>query len=327
MSSLLVRIAEFDRLEHPNADSLFVAAITGTAWRCCARKADFENSREGVYIPVDSLIPVNLADELKLPNSVDGRPHRVRTIRLRGLLSQGLLLPNRWGFKPGDDVAGALGITKHVEPEPVDEDLRNFPETFVTYTDIENVNNFPGVLQEGEQVVITEKIHGVNFRAAFIDGEFWIGTKSAAWKPSASSKWHQVAAKYSLAEKLRGMPGTVVFGELYGTGVQALRYGLDDCNDMRLFDAYRPDSYLDHADFGDLAAELGVPAVPMLYAGPYSDAVLAQYTSGPSVLGQGAHIREGVVVRPCQERWDFDHGLGRVILKSVCPNYLLKQYD
>jgi RNA ligase (TIGR02306 family) len=66
-----------------------------------------------------------------------------------------------------------------------------------------------------------------------------------------------------------------------------------------------------------------IPLVPILYVGPFSKEILAQYTDGKeTVSGRGVHIREGCVVKPFEER--YDDSAGRAILKSVSDAYLLQ---
>jgi hypothetical protein len=66
-----------------------------------------------------------------------------------------------------------------------------------------------------------------------------------------------------------------------------------------------------------------IKMVPILYIGPYSRAILDQHTNGSTCMEGGAHIREGVVVKPTIER--YDPSLGRVALKSVSEAYLLRK--
>jgi RNA ligase (TIGR02306 family) len=328
MSSLIVRVRKFTRLPHPNADTLFIAIPDGTSWQCCCRIADFENEELGIYIPVDSLLPVDMVNELKLPNSKEGEPFRMRTCRLRSKLSQGLLLPNNGRFKEGDDVAEILGITKYVEPEPDDEDLRTYPLQFTKYTNIEDIKNYPKVFVDGEEVIITEKLHGSTLRAGWVEGEFYCGSGKTAFKPDANSKWLDIAKKYNLEEKLRNLPGVIIYGELFGAGVQKLRYDLDNSWDFRLFDAYDVvnDEWYNWQELYTLAIELGVKEVPLLYSGPYSKEVVLEHTIGKSTMA--GHVREGCVIKCAHvPRYDVEYGLGRVILKSLNPDYLLKNYD
>ena len=62
--------------------------------------------------------------------------------------------------------------------------------------------------------------------------------------------------------------------------------------------------------------------MPVLYQGPFSLAKLQELTDGATTLG-GAHVREGVVVKPAAER--VSHEFGRVILKSVSGRYLTRK--
>jgi len=79
--------------------------------------------------------------------------------------------------------------------------------------------------------------------------------------------------------------------------------------------------WLDYDDFETLAKKLGVPAVPVLYRGPWSKEVL-RHAEGRTLLG-GDHVREGVVIRPVKER--FDERIQRVILKYHGEGYLLRK--
>ena len=196
MSSLIVKVVTFTLTPHSNADSLSLANPVGTSWQCCVKTENFEPGTLAVYIPIDSILPSKLASALGLPSVKEGKPYRIKTIKLRGEVSQGLLVPLdeliRLDFIPptyrdefksydeagpnenivltrflsdrdwaiGDDVADYLGITKYIEPEPEDRSQRSEPEGFIRYTDVENIKNFPDVLVEDEEVIATEKIHG-----------------------------------------------------------------------------------------------------------------------------------------------------------------------
>jgi len=78
--------------------------------------------------------------------------------------------------------------------------------------------------------------------------------------------------------------------------------------------------YLDSAAFEALCARHGVPTVPVLYRGPFALGRVKQLSDGPTTVGGGGHIREGVVVRPTRER--TDPKVGRVILKYIGDSYL-----
>lgn len=111
MSSNIVEVVRINNLvKHPNADTLYVATIKG--WPCIVKEGQFSVGNLAVYIPIDSVIPDELADKYNLEYLKKG--NRVRTIKLRGVISQGLLLtlPEGVNWKEGRDVAKEMGVTK-----------------------------------------------------------------------------------------------------------------------------------------------------------------------------------------------------------------------
>jgi hypothetical protein len=115
-----------------------------------------------------------------------------------------------------------------------------------------------------------------------------------------------------------------VYGEVLG--VQDLKYGFVNGRlGLRWFDVALDGAYEDHGGPAQrLLLARGLERVPLLYEGPFSEAVLAEHTDGATTLDAG-HVREGVVVRPAAERYDVDANLGRVILKSVSGDYLTRK--
>jgi hypothetical protein len=121
-----------------------------------------------VYFPPDSMLPREWADRFGVTGylsfkSDDPDFGRVRCARLRGEPSFGVVvdLPEGVDWKPGDNVADYYGAKKYeppVRPDSGDMDCEH--ALFTKYTDIENLRNFPQVFEEGEEVVVTEKIHG-----------------------------------------------------------------------------------------------------------------------------------------------------------------------
>ena len=172
MSSLIVEVcAVEDVLDHPNADRLEIVCVKG--WKCIVQKDTYDIGDLVVYAPVDSMIPITLSDDMDVIKYL-GKGGRVRTTKLRGEYSQGLIIPITylpfpspgWGFAgqngylPGDDVRELLEIEKYEPPLSTRGDRLPDHPAFQRYTDIENYNNFPDVLKEGEMVVVSEKIHG-----------------------------------------------------------------------------------------------------------------------------------------------------------------------
>jgi len=124
-----------------------------------------------------------------------------------------------------------------------------------------------------------------------------------------------------------------VLGEVIGKGIQDLDYGADSSKDETLglyvFDIYvgyprGEGRFLDDLELSEMCEKIGLPRVPILYRGPFSQKVLEQYTNGKeTVSGKKKHVREGIVIRPQKER--FESKLGRLQLKSVSEKYLLRK--
>jgi RNA ligase (TIGR02306 family) len=185
LSELRVEVVTVKEIEkHPNADRLELVHIEG--WQCISVKGKIKERDEVVYIPIDSILSEKLEEFLFPPESkVKLVKHRVKTIKLRGAISQGLIVTQdelitggflKKHYPPGHDLADQLGITKYEPPEqktlqfqagkhaPKKKKNPNFHE----YSDIQNFKWYPHLFCEGEKVAVLEKIHGTNFRAGYV---------------------------------------------------------------------------------------------------------------------------------------------------------------
>ncbi|MGL4555379.1 MAG: RNA ligase (ATP), partial [Gemmataceae bacterium] len=337
LSSLIVEVCRVDAVEpHPNADRLSVCVVKG--WRVCAGRDDFRPGDACVYIPPDSVLPAELSDRLGCTRYLSRG--RVRVARLRGEPSYGLITaPPDPTLAVGTDVAALLGVTKY-EPPPdrSDGDAEPPHPAFHGYTDIENYRHFPDLFAPGEEVVMAEKIHGKNCRLGLIrtadGGVLMAGSHNQRRKEydgkNRRSQFWQVMTEPVQALLRHVGPDAVLFGELYGAGVQDLWYGLEGGKiAFRAFDLSRDGRYADHDEVAALCARFGVEAAPVVYRGPFSQEAVEAHVSGPTTLcpadRAGAFkFREGVVIRPARERLaDFGgRGTRRVILKAISFEYL-----
>lgn len=405
MSKLIVEVCRVDKIENlTNADKMQMATIKG--WQCLISKDRHYEGELVIFVPPDAMIPDNLVEALKL-GYLKGT-NRVRTVKLRGYISQGLVLKftdfvdadlinacqprptmveihhklsGGIGFpfelREGDDVAEALGITKY-EPAPVhvgvkkdtffvlwnkfitkEITLRRFlAKTFALvrdyfkpkkkvnpnfdmYTDLDNIKHYPDVFEDGEEVVITEKIHGTNFRAGTLTlnetvigrikqyftkatHEFCYGSHRVQ-KSAFSGKgfygedvYGQIAKRYNLKDVIPA--DYIIYGEIYGQKIQELTYGLEGI-DVVFFDLKYKGEYLSWKEFYNFCAERNLPVVPTLWGGRFTKDVLKMCTEGKTTLPNTDHIREGCVVKPIIE--GYNNRCGRKILKSISAEYLL----
>jgi RNA ligase (TIGR02306 family) len=332
MSSLIVEISKIQQvLPHPNAERLELAHVKG--WQCVVPRGKYAPGNLIAYVPPDAILPVALSDRLGITKYLSNG--RVRCARLRGEPSFGVIFDREDETWPeGLDVAEQYGITKYVPPmkTSVGNAERSHP-LFVSYTEIENLRNFPTLFTDGEEVVVSEKIHGTNCRVGVIDvnGEkTWMaGSKGVRRKKpedenvAADLYWHptSIPAVRALVETVaRDSRQVILFGEVYGK-VQSLRYGVPGGIAFRAFDLLVDGKYADYDRFAELCHAHGVEVAPLVHRGPFALDVVKQLAEGDSVIPGAANIREGVVVRPVIER--DDPKIGRVVLKYIGDGYLL----
>lgn len=338
MSSLIIPVAAIEKITpHNNADSLELAQILG--WQMVVRKGEYEVGNAVVYFPVDTVLPQELSDFYNVTKYLS--KGRIRCAKLRGEPSFGLAVkPDNDAWEVGEDVAEhymALGVKKYQPPVRVTAgDAEQEHPLFMKYTEIENMRNFPDIFQEGEMVALTEKLHGTNSRVGIIEGELMAGSHGLRRKRPLDDKFETNLYWYplsllpvrSLLENLtENHKQIVLFGEIYGNKIQSLDYGHKDTISYRAFDILIDGHYLNWPDFVLLCAQYNIDTVPVVASIPFNLDDIKKHSEGNTLLMEdNAHIREGVVVKPLQER--RDPKTGRVILKYVSDQYLFgKQSD
>lgn len=329
-----VRVVTLGRIiKHPDADSLGITEVDGRP--VIVRLGEYNEGDLAIYVPVDSLCPV--ADERFAFLAARATPKegrcRLRAARLRGIFSMGLLVKPDADMGVGDEVRERLGITVYEPPEicvgqggSYDGGQQEKDPGVLPVYDVESARKWWKVLDEGEEIVLTEKIHGANARYVFHDSRLWCGSRTTFKRLDGGGMWVQIAEKLGLADRLSTIPGIAIYGEAFGQ-VQDLKYGQSG-HDLVLFDALdvRTRRYLNYDNFLALARDLGLRTVPEIYRGPWSAtrrAELFALAEGSTVLGNGAHVREGWVLRTTKERTDLR--LGRVQMKLHGEGYLTRK--
>lgn len=364
MSTLKVTAERLIVHEHPNADALELAQVG--LYRAVVAKGAYRTGDYAIYIPEQAVLPADLIEELGLTGRLAGKEKdRVKAIRLRGELSQGIVCRpaaaiealDGWRLadaaESGMDFAEILGITKWVPLIPAS--MRGEVTSaagLLRWIEIENIKRYPDVFASGEQVVVTEKIHGSACLASYVraTGELLVsskgqGSKNLALVESERNLYWRAVRAHGVADVAKALADLYmadrvgIFGEVYGPGVQDLGYGIDP-------KAQRPgyavfDIAVDrgsgvewvssdeqHAVLRQVApfeSELALPVVKRLYRGPFDlDAILALADGREQMSGTEANIREGVVVRADIERRSDVLG-GRAIVKAISAAYLTRK--
>jgi RNA ligase (TIGR02306 family) len=329
MSSLLVPVTVIEAITpHNNADALELAQVLG--WQLVVKKGEYHVGDRVVYFPPDTMLPLAVSECFGVTKYLS--KGRIRCAKLRGEPSFGLVVkPDSEEWMLGENVADHYGATKYEPPlRPGMGDGERDHPLFVGYTDIENMRNFPALLEEGELVVLTEKIHGTNCRVSMIEGELMAGSKAVRRRRPVEDKfganiyWFPFTfpAVRALIEHLGETHRQVIlFGEVYGGKIQSFDYGFKGKLGFRAFDLLVDGHYLDWQEFVTLCEQFGVETVPVLAVIPFHLKDVKAWSEGKTTLMQeNAHMREGVIVRPLKER--TDPKTGRVILKYVSDSYL-----
>lgn len=327
MSTHAVNVVEIEKvMPHPNADRLELTEIGG--WQVVIRKGDFKPGDRGIYIEPDYVIPTN-RPEFSFLAKPGKDQHRLKAVRLRGELSFGLLIPvpdHLDSPQIGANVMDDLGITRYEPPAErvgthADELAHDrWPDTYAPKFDIESLKNFPYILYDNEQVVVTEKVHGANARYTWMNGEFFMGSRNRWVKPDASHIWSRaVADNPAIIEWCKAHEGCVLYGEVFG-GVQGLKYGLGNSVRFVGFAAVDNGRWFNQLILFATLVAFGIPHAPVIYTGPFNMETIRELAEQDSVVSlEPGHMMEGVVVVPVTER--FNANIGRVALKHISNRY------
>jgi RNA ligase (TIGR02306 family) len=319
-------------LPHPNADTLDITMVHG-GYPCIVKKGSLIEGDLAIYIPVDNLLPLagpfTFLERLKQGKDYIGDGvirHRLKSIRLRGTFSMGLLLPLSEidsSLKVGEDVTDLLEIIKYEPPEPTGMGEDEKDPGFLPCYDIEGLRRWQHLLVNGEQVVITEKIHGENARFAWQDGRLWCASRTRFKKFDSHTSWTNVARRLELSDRFANAANGdlnypyAIYGEVYGGGAQALSYGVQrGQRDLAIFDILeiKTRRWLNYDQVCEVANNLGLNTVPLLFGGKWEGIETHKsLAEGSTTIGGVTHLREGFVVKPIKER--ISQEIGRVILK------------
>jgi RNA ligase (TIGR02306 family) len=320
----------------PDADAIEVATVGG--WRVVIKKGEFKPGDLAVYCEIDSWIPNDLApflskgSEPRVYNGVAGE--RLRTVKLRGQVSQGLLLPltsaGEFALNEGDDVAERLNIQKWEAPIPAQlaGEVRGVFPGFIPKTDQERIQNLTAEFADWTERKlhweVTEKLDGSSMTVYVFDDDEGVCSRNLNLRETEGNSLWTVARRNDLIGKIRSTGQNLAFqGELIGEGIQGNPYKIRG-QEFYLFDIYDIGAgrYLTPLERQALAARLRVLCVPTVaaHANPYDTlgiadiAQMLKFAEGKSVL-MNTTEREGLVFKCHEEAVSF---------KAISNKFLLK---
>ena len=332
--STIRKIKEINPIE--GADAIELAVVDG--WQVVvAKNVGHQVGDLVVYCEIDSFLPIEPEFEFLRKSSYkkmgDQEGFRLKTIKLRGQISQGLILPysvipiaqfaTAADLPEGMDVSEVLGIVKYEPPIPAQLAGRvkgTFP-SFLRKTDEERIQNLEKeytewTLSSKHQFYATEKLDGSSFTCYIKNGEFGVCSRNMDLLETEDNTFWTVARKLDLENKLRSFGKNICFqGEMVGSGIQGNHYNMKD-QTVFFYNIFLIDEreYVGYDEFRNMLFDLDLACVPVL-SYPFNfpaDSVAALPTvsallrsaEGKSVLNDKVE-REGLVIRSMDRTISF----------------------
>ena len=326
----------------PDADMINLVIIKG--WQCVAKKGEFAPGDVCVYFEVDSYLPIDgryefLRKSSYRNNEYMGEGFRIKTVKFRGEISQGLalpvsLFPEISGCAEGEDVTERLGVKKWEMPEQVGSagiSVGDKPFGIPT-TDETRIQSIPDFLEHftGKPYYISTKMDGTSCTVYVRDGKVGVCGRNEEYKedPESCSMWAYVY-KHGLKEKLIGLGENIALqGEFCGAGIQKNRLRLFEPA-LYVFDVIKIGEYdrLTKCGLDDILAycgKLGLESVPIEETGDSFDYTLAGLIERAKGKYASGLDKEGIVVRT---REYGRVGSDKLSFKVINNDFLAKEKD
>ena len=321
----------------PGADNIQVATVRG--WKLVVKRDEFKVGDKAVYCEIDSMLPIREEFEFLRKSSFkrmgDQEGFKLKTIKLRGQVSQGLLLPitilkdriyadQYKSLNIGDDVSEALGIWKYEPPIPAELSgvmKGGFPN-FIPKTDEERIQNLTEVYANFKKsnFYVTEKLDGSSATYYLNNGVFGVCSRNIDLLESEGNSFWKVARHLKLEEKMKESEKNICLqGELIGEGIQGNPYKLKGQH-VYFFNGFDIDEqrYLTLNEFAEVIELFELETVPFVlndYSLPEAIDELLSFAEGKSLLNPNTD-REGLVIRNHSRTISF---------KVISNKFLLKQ--
>lgn len=349
----LATIRKIDKIS-PIEGADRIEKVTIGGWNIVSQKDLYKEGDLVIYCEIDSFIPTEIApfltQEGQNPKEYNGvKGERLRTKKLRGVVSQGLLLPVdihvdinikqknnldnpyvivealKFGIlSEGDDVTEILGIQKYEAPIPacLSGVVRgNFP-SFIRKTDEERIQNLSDEFEglKKETYIITEKLDGTSTTFYYNEGVFGVCSRNLDLKDTEGNTLWDIAKRHNVEEKLTKMGKNIAIqGETIGSGIQCNPYKLKG-QDIYVFNGFDIDKqeFLPIDELHLLCKNLGLEQVPVITSvGDISDMSMKDIilmADGKSQLHKDTN-REGIVFKTIKREKSF---------KAISNTFLIK---
>ena len=324
------------------ADKIEIATVGG--WNVVvAKDVEHKVGNSVVYCEIDSFLPIKEEFEFLRKSSYkkmgDQEGFRLKTIKLRGQVSQGLILPisvvpitqfaTAHDLPEGLDVTEMLGIVKYEPPIPAELSgkVKGLFPSFIPKTDEERIQNLTKEYgewkhQSKHQFYVTEKLDGSSATYYIKDGEFGVCSRNLELLETEGNTFWKVARELNLEENMKATGKNISLqGELIGEGIQGNPYKIKG-QTVRFFTGFDIDKYqrISFPELVVMLSDMGLQYVPILnqelgFVLPETVEDMLKYAEAKSVLNDKTE-REGVVVRSMD---------GTISFKAISNKFLLNE--
>jgi RNA ligase (TIGR02306 family) len=319
---------------HTNAEKLLLAMILG--WQVVINKE--ENLKVGdkvIYFEIDSILP----EGEEWSKFMEKCKYRVKTIKLRGELSQGLIIPLEKlfpkidrEFNEGDDLTNLLKLTKYD-----DEDIQilegksrvsNFPTEYgVSKTDEVRIQSSPSLLKEfyGKPYIATLKYDGTSSTFIYDDSktEFIVCSRNQKLEESKEDLYWKTARKYNIEEILKKNPDFILQGEIYGPKINGNKLNVKEVK-LVIFNVFSKElnKGLDYEELVSFCKVNSLEYASLMTSGDsFNESVSSLLEMVKGNYPNTNTPREGFVFR-LKKNWDNSR---RCSFKVINNDYLLKK--
>jgi len=304
-----LKIATIEKIisidEHPNATALELVTVLG--WQVVCKKEEFKPEDLVVYINIDSIVdPHPSFDFLASKN------YRIKPIRLRGQISQGICFPIKileqfpnfnTTIEEGTDVSNIIKARHYEKPVPLQlagNAKGNFPN-FLIKTDEDNLRNYPASIIEvaDKEVYITQKIDGSSGTFFVKDGVFGSCSRNLELQDGNNAFWN-IVRKYKIDEKLSSFGKDIcIQGEVYGQGIQDNPTGIKDV-ELAVFNLYfiSENRFSNYDELLVFCNTNAIPIAPLVYRGVQKHSIQDLIDMAKTQKYQNGKPAEGLVLRP-----------------------------
>lgn len=323
----------------PEADNLELCIVDG--WKVVAQKGLYKKNDYVIYFEIDSFLPIHPEFEFLRKSSYRnvegyGEGFRIKTVKLRGQISQGLLMPleilhkftnKEYGLlNIGDDFTKVLNVTKWDPPVnsiALGADQAGLFPYFIPKTDQERVQNIFVDLKknyENDYFEKSLKLDGTSMTVFINEDKVGVCSRNYELKEGDNTYW-TIVKKLEIDKKLKTLGRNIAIqGELMGPGIQKNREQFKE-HKFFVFNVYDIDTkeFLLPEKRRELVAHLNLTHVPILETNDKFKSSIEEYLEASDIKSIHHNIAEGVV---------YKHTLRNdVSFKCINNRYLLSEKD